>query len=75
MSGRWSKDEIIEGVVAGGERIHGYAPDGRLLCGATGEDGSEAHDRWEPHGDPRSFDPDHADACRRCAASWRTLPD
>jgi hypothetical protein len=73
--GKWTKGEVIEGVVSGGERIHGYTPDGTLLCGALGEDGGEPLNRAGPHRDPVLFTDETANGCRRCIASWRKLTD
>jgi hypothetical protein len=73
---RWLKSEVVEGVVSGGERIHGYLPDGSLLCGTLGEDDSLPMEReiW-PHKPAASFTDETENACKRCLRSWRGLPD
>jgi hypothetical protein len=74
----WTKGDICEGGVLGGERIHGYTPDGNLLCGATGEDGTDSYPfdgRCNHPEDPEDFHPDERNACKRCSASYRRLSD
>jgi hypothetical protein len=73
----WTKREVCEGGVAGGEKVHGYTPDGSLLCGATGDGGSDPYpyDKGCNRGDADDFDPTAANSCRKCSASYRKLPD
>ena len=71
---QWTQGHIIEGVVAGGEKIHGLTPDGYLLCGARGDDGSEPHDRNPGgHFEDELFTDETDGGCLRCAAAWRAL--
>jgi hypothetical protein len=73
---KFSKREICEGGVVGGEKVHGYTPDGNLLCGAQGDGGSDPYPFEGPnHEDPADFDPSASNASKRCSASYRRLPD
>ncbi len=72
----WTKAEIGEGLVSGGEKIHGMDPDGKILCGATSDDGSDPWDRnIGGHFDDEVFDPTKPNSCKRCSASWSRLED
>ncbi|MGV0849467.1 hypothetical protein [Mycolicibacterium phlei] len=73
-----SKGVITEGFVSGDDRIHGFVPDGTILCEAVGDDMSGP---WTPTAyspfddDPRDFNPSHERACPVCADIWYELPD
>lgn len=73
----WVKREIGLGGVSGGAKVHGIKPDGDLLCGAVGDDGSDPYpfpDRCNMD-DPTDFDPADPNACKRCIAAYNKLPD
>ena len=73
----WVKSEVVEGGLLGGEKAHGYVPDGSLLCGAEGEGGSWPYpfDGGCNMPDADDFDPDGPNACKRCSAAHRKLPE
>ena len=74
-----AKAEVVEGFVSGDDRIHGYIPDGSVLCEAIGDDMSDPYlppDSCNSVTDPyKEFNPALADSCRECAEIWRDLPD
>ncbi|MCV7110936.1 hypothetical protein [Mycolicibacterium setense] len=53
--------------------IHGYMPNGELLCGLIGDDGNEPYVPNMP--EPDLFDPYESDVCNTCKALWNLLPD
>jgi hypothetical protein len=73
-----TKGEIGLGGVSGGSKVHGITPDdGVLLCGATGDDGSEPYAiaaRCNSN-DSEDFDPKAENACKSCATVYNKLPD
>ena len=73
------KSEISEGFLLGDDQIHGYVPDGNVLCGGLGDGGSDPYlppDSCNSGGpDYVSFDPGHRNACVPCADVWNGLPD
>lgn len=76
-STQWAKSEIGLGGVSGGQRQHGITPDGDLLCGSKGDDGSEPYAiaaRCNSN-DSEEFEPAAEDACKRCAKAYDKLDD
>lgn len=72
-----SKREVCEGFVYGDDQVHGYIPDGSVLCGAMGEDSSDPYlppDSCNIGYEPADFDPAHPQACSACAEIWQELP-
>lgn len=74
-----SKSEVSEGFVSGDDRIHGYIPDGSVLCEAMGDDLSGPYlppDSCNmPNDSIKDFNPEHEQACVECAEIFYDLPD
>lgn len=73
------KSEIFEGFLLGDDKIHGFVPDGSILCGGVGDGGTDPYlpsDSCNSGGpEIADFDPSHRDACIPCADIWNRLPD
>lgn len=73
------KREISVGFVSGDDRIHGYVPDGSVLCEALGDDFSDPYSPPDscnmPDDSSQDFNPSEENACSECSAIFYDLPD
>lgn len=71
---KWgNRDDYQMGLVVGGEKTHAQDPDGAIICGAVGVDGSGPHTKpvWHENGGPFVAD---EKACKTCVKAWSKLP-